>query len=163
MLKNSPAIGHGTITVKDDPRILPMGVLRKTKINELPQLINILVGEMSLIGPRPLTEETFSAYTEAVKKKVTKERPGLSGVGSIVFRDEENLLTLSGGNKKFYREYIAPYKGELEAWYIKNNSITKYFLLILLTILVVLLPKKNLFFNIFPDAPKPEGKLKSLI
>ena len=64
MLKDSPNLGSGTITLENDPRILPFGrVLRKTKINELPQLFNILRGDISFIGPRPLTNETFSAYS----------------------------------------------------------------------------------------------------
>ena len=64
MLKDSPNIGTGTVTMKNDPRVLPIGkFLRKTKINELPQLLNILFGQMSIIGPRPLTIQTFSAYS----------------------------------------------------------------------------------------------------
>ena len=63
MLKNSPNIGTHTVTMKSDPRVLPVGkVLRRTKINELPQLFNILIGNMSIIGPRPLTAQTFSSY-----------------------------------------------------------------------------------------------------
>ena len=65
MLKNSPSIGTGTVTMRDDPRVLPVGTfLRKTKINELPQLLNIFFGDMSVIGPRPLTTQTFGAYSE---------------------------------------------------------------------------------------------------
>ena len=63
MLRNSPNIATGTITIKNDPRILPLGrILRKTKINELPQLFNILIGDMSFIGPRPLTPQNFKYY-----------------------------------------------------------------------------------------------------
>ena len=91
MLKNSPNIGTGTITIENDPRVLPFGhFLRKSKINELPQLINILLGDMSVIGPRPLTPENNNLYSENVKDKLAKVRPGLSGVGSIIFRDEES-------------------------------------------------------------------------
>ena len=86
MLKNNPNIGTGTITVKGDPRVLPVGkVLRKSKINELPQLLNVLRGDMSVIGPRPLTAQTFGSYSAATQAVVREVRPGLSGVGSIIF------------------------------------------------------------------------------
>ena len=87
MLKNSPNIGTGTVTMRGDPRVLPVGsFLRKTKINELPQLLNIFFGDMSVIGPRPLTTQTFGAYSESTQGLITQVRPGLSGVGSIIFR-----------------------------------------------------------------------------
>ena len=69
--------------------MLPVGTfLRKTKINELPQLLNILFGDMSVIGPRPLTLQTFEAYSEVTQGLIKRVRPGLSGVGSIIFRGE---------------------------------------------------------------------------
>ena len=68
MLKNSPNIGTGTVTMRGDPRVLPVGTfLRKTKINELPQLLNIFFGDMSVIGPRPLTTQTFGAYADSTQ------------------------------------------------------------------------------------------------
>ena len=68
MLKNSPKIGAGEITLKNDPRVLPLGrFLRKTKLNELPQLINILTGDISIVGPRPMVPNTFSKYSEESK------------------------------------------------------------------------------------------------
>ena len=92
MLKDSPKIGTGTISMKNDPRVLPVGkILRKTKINELPQLINVLVGDMSIIGPRPLTLKSFDLYSLDVQQAIKKVKPGLSGVGSIVFRKEEDI------------------------------------------------------------------------
>ena len=93
MLKNSPNMGTGSITIKDDPRILPFGrFFRKTKINELPQIITVLLGDMSLVGPRPLTKENFNFYSYDVKKILKSTKPGLSGIGSIVFRNEEEIL-----------------------------------------------------------------------
>jgi lipopolysaccharide/colanic/teichoic acid biosynthesis glycosyltransferase len=80
MLKNSPNIGTGTVTMRGDPRVLPVGTfLRKTKINELPQLLNIFFGDMSVIGPRPLTTQTFVAYSERTQGLITQVRPGLLG------------------------------------------------------------------------------------
>ena len=93
MLKNSPNIGAGEITVSGDPRVLPFGkFLRKTKLNELPQLWNIFIGDMSIIGPRPQTERCFDAFPEESQAIITLVKPGLSGIGSIVFRDEEEMM-----------------------------------------------------------------------
>ena len=70
MLKESPHTETGSVTIKNDPRILKYGnFLRKTKINELPQLINILLGDMSFIGPRPLTLDVFNKYPLEIRKK----------------------------------------------------------------------------------------------
>src|SRR5690606_2286133 len=102
MLKNSPNMPGGLITTKKDPRITPMGgFLRKTKINELPQLINILKGDMSFVGPRPVMQKSFEQYPPEIQKIIYNVKPGLTGIGSIVFRDEEQLITNvknSGGN-----------------------------------------------------------------
>ncbi len=118
MLKDSPNMGSGDITEKNDPRVLPFGrFLRKTKINEMPQLFNIFLGDMSIIGPRPLTFRNFSYYSEAVQETINSLSPGLSGIGSIVFRDEESILAKSGMDyTEFYKQKIAPYKGALECW-----------------------------------------------
>jgi lipopolysaccharide/colanic/teichoic acid biosynthesis glycosyltransferase len=154
MLKNSLNIGSGTITIKDDPRVLPLGTfLRKTKINELPQLFNILRGDMSVIGPRPQAQSCFDAYTSTVQKTIIKTRPGLSGIGSIIFRDEEIMLHGQSNPRKFYDEVIAPYKGKLEEWYVANQTLTIYFALIGLTIWVVLFSRSLLVWRIFPDLP----------
>lgn len=159
MLKDSPNIGTGTITVKHDPRVLPFGrFLRKTKINELPQLLNILSGKMSVIGPRPLTMETFNAYPKRVKNKITSVRPGLSGVGSIVFRDEESLLQDADNASEFYENIIAPYKGKLELWYVDNRNILVYFLLIISTIYVLISPKSKFLWTLLRDLPLPEDE-----
>ena len=115
MLKNSPNIGTGTLTTRNDPRVLPMGkFLRKTKINELPQLINILIGNMSIIGPRPLVKDTYDLYADDVKECISKVTPGLSGIGSVIFRDEEYYVSKAKDPVGFSRQYIQPQKGELE-------------------------------------------------
>lgn len=164
MLKNSPSIGSGTITVKDDPRILPLGrYLRKSKINELPQLINILVGDMSVIGPRPLTLQAFQAYRRQDQDNITKVRPGLSGIGSIVFRGEEDILSDSEGSIEFYKEVIAPYKGSLETWFVANCTLANYFKAIYVTFVVVLYPRSDAFWHFFPSVPAPPERLQSLL
>ena len=163
MLKDSPNLGSGTITLENDPRILPFGrVLRKTKINELPQLLNILRGDMSFIGPRPLTNETFSAYSREVQLRISSVTPGLSGIGSIIFRDEEMLLGSAPDGVTFYHEVIAPYKGKLEMWYVDNISIMNYFKLIFLTIFVVLFPKSRIVWKMLSELPEPPEGLNML-
>lgn len=139
MVKNSEKIGSGSITLKNDPRVLPFGkFLRKTKINELPQLFNILIGDMSVIGPRPLLEKQFYFYSKKDQKTIASLRPGLSGAGSIVFRDEESILSDMDKPHDFYKNNISPYKGYLETWYKDNYSVFNYLRLISITIYVVI-------------------------
>lgn len=145
MLKNSEKKGAGTVTLKNDVRILPFGkFLRKTKLNELPQLFNIFIGHMSIIGPRPLHEKQFSFYNENDQKLISSVSPGLSGVGSIIFRDEENILQNSSDPDKVYKKNITPKKAKLEKWYVKNKSLYLYFKLIVLTLIVVIFPTINI-------------------
>ena len=157
MLTNSPNIGTGSLTTRNDPRVLPFGkILRKSKINELPQIINILIGNMSIVGPRPQMEVDFKKYTVAIQNKIYDVKPGLTGIGSIIFRDEENLLSLIEGKNPhlYYMEKIAPYKGEVEIWYKENISIILDLKLIFITVWVVLFPKSNIVFTLLKDLPK---------
>lgn len=154
MLKDSPNLGAGTITEKNDLRILPLGqFLRKTKINELPQLFNILLGDMSVIGPRPHCARDLQGIPEEILKKVLKISPGLSGVGSVMFRDEEIILHNCDNGREFYDAIIAPYKGSLEVWYIENKSVSLYLKLILSTIRALCGTKPISLFRIFPTLP----------
>ena len=94
MFKDSPSMKGGNITTKNDPRILPFGkIIRKYKINELPQIINVWIGDMSIIGRRPTEMEHYNFYKEDVKIILSNYKPGLSGISSIVFRDEEKYFT----------------------------------------------------------------------
>lgn len=162
MLKNSENIGSGTVTLHNDPRILPLGgFLRKTKINELPQLLNILFGDMSIIGPRPQTQRCFESFPNDSKKVITTVRPGLSGVGSIVFRDEETLMGNQEGADEFYDDIIMPYKGLLEEWYVGNKSISVYFTLIAVTIWTVFFPQSQMLWRTYPSLPRPPEILKT--
>ena len=134
MLKHSPSIGTGTITLRDDPRVLPVGrFLRKSKINELPQLLNVLLGDMSLVGPRPQTRRCFNAFPERSRASIVRVRPGLTGIGSLVFRNEEALMDGAADADRFYDDVIMPYKGKLEEWYVANASLGLYCKLLLLT------------------------------
>lgn len=164
MLKDSPNISTGTVTMKGDSRILPVGkFLRKTKINELPQLLNIFFGDMSLIGPRPLTADRFSLYSGSTQSIITKVKPGLSGVGSIIFRGEEELMHGASASLDFYDNVIAPYKGSLELWFVSNKNIYIYFLAICLTVWAVLFPKTKLAWRAFRNLPEPPAELKSAL
>lgn len=155
MLKNSPNIGTGTVTTRNDPRVLPMGkFLRKTKINELPQLINILIGNMSIIGPRPLVKKTYDLYAEDVKECISQVTPGLSGIGSVIFRDEEYYVSKAKDPVEFARQYIQPQKGELEKWYYHNRSLYVDFMIIFLTCWVIVFPKSDLVYKVFKTLPR---------
>ena len=160
MLKNSPNLGTGTVTVKYDPRVLPLGRwLRKTKINELPQLLNILLGDMSIVGPRPQTQRCFDVFPASSQAAIIKVRPGLSGIGSIIFRDEEELMHASAEPEKFYDTVIMPYKGKLEEWYVANQGLRTYLMSIGITAWAVMFPESNAVWKAFPALPKPPQAL----
>lgn len=164
MLKDSPNLGTGTLTTKDDPRVLPFGrFLRKTKINELPQLINILKGDMSIIGPRPQTQRCFDAFPKHSQDQIIQVRPGLSGIGSVAFRGEEDMMDAAQDPDALYDEIIMPYKGRLEEWYVTNHSLAHYFLLIAITAWVVVFPKSQIIWRVFPELPKPPEALAAFM
>lgn len=161
MLKDSPSMGVGTITLKNDPRILPIGkFLRSTKINELPQLLNIIRGDMSFIGPRPQTKRCFDAFPLQSQKCIALVLPGLSGIGSIVFRIEDLMLEQTGADD-FYDKVIMPYKGSLEEWYVSNRSTSLYFLLIIFTVWVLIFRSPKILWHVFPSLPHPPEELKA--
>ena len=157
MLKNSMNMGTGSITLQNDPRVTKIGLfLRKTKINELPQIINVIKGDISLIGPRPLVEDTFIAYSEEVQSKIYNIKPGLTGIGSIIFRDEESIISAvkDENPKDFYKRVIAPSKAELEMWYQENCSFFLDIKLIFITIWVILFPSSKIYEKLLTDLPK---------
>ena len=154
MLKNSPNIGAGEITVREDPRVLPFGkFLRKTKLNELPQLWNIFIGDMSVVGPRPMVLNTYAHYPEEARQKLNTIRPGLTGIGSIVFRDEEHYLADRDEPMEFYREHIIPYKSDLELWFVENNTLWLYIKIIFVTAWVVVFPSSTMVDKAFVGIP----------
>ena len=159
MLKNSSKMKGGYITVKNDPRLTFMGgFLRKSKINELPQLLNILLGHMSVVGPRPVMPVSFEYYPEEIQKVIYNVKPGLTGIGSIIFRDEEDIITKvksDGGDIwDFYKNTIYPFKGELEIWYQKNKSFLLDIKLIFITAWVIFFPNSKIYEKLFIDLPK---------
>lgn len=156
MLKDSPNLPGGDVTLANDPRVLPVGrFLRKTKINELPQLWNVFKGDMSIVGPRPLTPRNFELYPFNIKAEIKSLQPGLTGLGSIVFRDEETIIACSNKpSMECYCEDIAPYKGRLEVWYKKNRTLWIDIMLICLTGWVILFPNSKAHEKVFRKLPE---------
>ncbi len=164
MLKNSMNMGLGATTVRNDSRITPVGkYLRKSKINELPQVLNIVKGDMSIVGPRPLPYKSFAKYSGEVKEILYKKKPGITGIASLIFRDEEILAStvndLGGVPIEYYKSYIYPYKGQLELWYHDHISFRTDFFIIFLTAWQILFPESNLVYNIFKGLPSKPKEL----
>ena len=114
-------------------------ILRKTKLNEFPQFLNVLMGELSLVGPRPLVKKQFDMIPNDLKKKIRYLKPGITGIGSIVFRNEEKFLDNKENSNEFYKKEIMPFKALLECWYADNYSIKIDIILIILTIISIVL------------------------
>ena len=122
MVVNAEKIG-GTSTADDDPRITGIGkLMRKYKLDELPQLINVLNGEMSFVGPRPQVAWAVNLYTEEERKLLTV-KPGITDYASIKFRNEAEILKGSANPDKDYLEKIAPEKLKLGLKYVENYSL----------------------------------------
>ena len=159
MLKNSSKMAGGIITINNDPRVTFIGrFLRKSKINELPQLLNIIIGDMSVVGPRPVMKVSFESYPEDIKKVIYNVKPGLTGIGSIIFRDEEDLISNiknDGGDIwDFYKNKIYPFKGEVEIWYQNNKSFFLDIKLIFITLWVIFSTNSKIYEKLFKDLPK---------
>ena len=161
MVKNSPNIGTGSITLRNDPRVTKVGrFLRKTKLNELPQIFNVIIGQMSIVGPRPQMEADFIKFPEHIQESLYNVKPGITGIGSIIFRDEEKWISEAEGDKHlFYKLHIAPYKGELEIWYQKHLSFYTDIILISLTLISLLLPRNDLAYMVFKNLPERPKRL----
>jgi len=143
MPKGSEKLGY--ITTSVDPRPTTLGrFLRKTKINEIPQLINVFLGDMSIIGPRPLLRVHAEIYPENTRKKLYSMRPGLIGIGSLYFHHEDNLLTSVDNPNQYYEKVIMPKKAELELWYNQNWSVLLDIRLLLLSFLILLGVKRKI-------------------
>jgi len=162
MIKNSPNMLTGSLTVRNDPRVTPVGrYLRKSKINELPQIINVLQGNMSIVGPRPQMKVDFDVYPNHVQDSIYDSKPGITSIGSIIFRDEEKLMSETDmGVKEYYAKVIAPYKGELELWYQGKASIINDIKIIFLTAWAIIFPESKLVKTLFPSLP--QSPIKSL-
>ena len=129
----------GLITVGGrDPRITRSGYfIRKYKLDELPQLINVLLGDMSLVGPRPEVRKYVEFYTDE-QQKVLSVKPGITDYASIEYMDENEILGKSSDPEKTYIEEIMSEKIKYNMKYIQNKSLMEYFKIIFLTILKII-------------------------
>lgn len=163
MVKNSQYIGSKTVTLRNDPRVTRFGkFLRISKINELPQILNVIKGDMSLVGPRPLLTSSFKKYTTEIQEIIYKNKPGITGLGSLIFRDEELLVSTYKDLGKdplfYYKHYVYPYKGKVELFYHRNLSFLLDMKILFLTFFSLFNPNSNIVFKIIKGLPlKPEA------
>lgn len=128
-----------SVTTSSDPRITRVGkVLRKYKLDELPQLIDVLLGDMSLVGPRPEVPKYLDAYDEKDKKIIFKVRPGITDKASIEFRNENELISNAVDADKLYIENILPIKLSYCREYVENQSLWLDIIIILKTVWLIL-------------------------
>ncbi len=137
MHTNADKLGLITIGGRD-PRVTKVGYyLRKYKLDELPQLINVLVGDMSFVGPRPEVRKYVDLYTEE-QKKVLQVRPGITDLASIEFRNENEILEKQENPNQYYIDVIMPHKLDINLKYLKNRSLLKDIGVIFKTFLAIL-------------------------
>ena len=123
MFANADQMAGGPSPREDDPRITKLGrSMRKYKLNELPQLINVLKGEMSFVGPRPEVEQYVKIYTEEEKLALLSVHPGITDYASIKFHNKEEILLGGPDPDKIYEEEIRPEKIRLQLEYVRTRS-----------------------------------------
>ncbi|MCB0736464.1 MAG: sugar transferase [Bacteroidetes bacterium] len=127
----------GLLTIGNDSRITAIGkILRKYKLDEFPQLINVINGNMSIVGPRPEVEEYVNLYTEQ-QREILKVKPGITDLASIHFSNENEILGKVDNPRVYYIEVIMPAKIDFNMEYIKNPTLKNYFKIIFKTILKI--------------------------
>lgn len=137
MIENAEELGPG-VTAGGDPRITRVGrVLRRSKIDELPQLLNVLLGDMSVVGPRPEVEKYVRHFTDDYRE-ILAVRPGITDIASVMYRDEENMLKGRGDSESFYLTEILPKKIRLARYYVRRRSMLMDARILLATFLSVL-------------------------
>jgi lipopolysaccharide/colanic/teichoic acid biosynthesis glycosyltransferase len=129
------------VTAAGDPRITPIGVfLRKSKLDEIPQLFNVIRGDMSLVGPRPQVPKFVNHFDEKYKELVLSVRPGVTGPTSLCFRHEEQMLEHVSDQEAYYIDRILPMKLEMDAWYVLNRSMPKDAAIVCVTVWLLCSP-----------------------
>ena len=160
MIKNASSTGV-TSTSNNDNRITPLGkYIRKFKFDEILQLINVIIGDMSLVGPRPQIESEVKLYSD-FEKGLLSVKPGITDFSSIIFSDEGEILKNSSNPNKDYNDLIRPWKSKYGIFYIKHMSLKIDIILIFLTILSIFNSKLSL--NLLSNILKKKGAEASLI
>ncbi|MDA8640347.1 sugar transferase [Flavobacteriaceae bacterium] len=143
-------------TDHDDERITFLGkILRATKLDELPQFYNILIGDLSFVGPRPQLPEIYDKYDEETKARLKTIKPGVTGLGSLVFRNESQLLEQVEPDDRadFYDNTIVFSKGNLEKWYVKNRGFILDLKILVFTAVILFFTKATRFLDYFIGIP----------
>ena len=156
MLKDSPNMANGGFVESGDTRLLPLGAfLRKTKINELPQIINVLRGDLSLVGFRPLVKASYNTAVDIGGLSTYTIQPGITSLASIVFRNEEKILADVSARERqhFYETEILPKKVVMDQWWKENKSVYNYLVLIVLTVFALFLPYQLLPLKLLTNLP----------
>jgi lipopolysaccharide/colanic/teichoic acid biosynthesis glycosyltransferase len=155
MIQGSPDTLTREITLKNDPRILPFGkFFRKTKLDELPQLMNVAKGEIGFVGPRPLPPRHFAYYTPEQQAVLLRMKPGITGLASVYFRDEAALFgQYDMPPEECYARIITPRKAALEIWYYEHRSFWLDLKILLSTVAVVINKNSCLPAKLFKNVP----------
>ncbi len=133
-MRRNGQTGESLLTVGEDARITRIGrFLRKYKLDELPQLYNVLVGDMSMVGPRPEVKKYVDCYTEE-QRRVLSVRPGITDMASIAYKNENEILKLQADPERYYIEHIMPEKIRLNQIFLSNPGPANYFRIIFLTV-----------------------------
>lgn len=148
------AAAGGSITAKGDRRITPVGrVLRATKLDELPQLLNVVSGEMSLVGPRPLTPNEVAVIPPDQARQVYASRPGMTGIAQLVFVHEERILGAASDPEAAYFEIVLPKKVALELAYTRRRTWLTDLAILVVTPIAGLVPRlgRAVFARLLPN------------
>jgi lipopolysaccharide/colanic/teichoic acid biosynthesis glycosyltransferase len=146
-------------TVQNDPRVLPIGrILREFKINELLQFWDVLRGKMSVVGPRPQIPRVHELYPPDYTLVLNVVKPGITGIGSLVFRDEEGIITNAINRENCFYKQILPYKCQLELWYSNNRSLYFDFRILILTAWCIIFPRSEKIWQLVPEKMRVDLK-----
>lgn len=154
MVINAEKLG-AQVTAENDPRITPIGnLMRKYKIDELPQLFNVLLGDMSLVGPRPEVPLYVTHWTDLDRKIILSVKPGITDYATLFYNDEQAVLAKSQEPEKDYIEKIMPHKLEMYKQYVKEHNFVIDIKIILATLLKMTKLRHKLQYTAYKTANK---------